>query len=143
MAQARSKDEVDYEQLELSDNLMDALRQCEDIFHLIKNAEDKQGIKNDTEPNFLLVKPLYEWAKGNDFVDITVYTDVLEGAIVRTIQRVEQTLRNIKKALSVIGNDTQIQKIEKASAIIKRDIVFSLSLYIDENKEIIGDPVNS
>ena len=122
---------------------MDALRQCEDIFHLIKNAEDKQGIKNDTEPNFLLVKPLYEWAKGNDFVDITVYTDVLEGAIVRTIQRVEQTLRNIKKALSVIGNDTQIQKIEKASAIIKRDIVFSLSLYIDENKEIIGDPVNS
>lgn len=122
---------------------MDALRQCEDIFHLIKNAEEKQGIKNDTEPNFLLVKPLYEWAKGNDFVDITVYTDVLEGAIVRTIQRVEQTLRNIKKALPVMGNDTQIQKIEKASAIIKRDIVFSLSLYIDENKEIIGDPVNS
>ena len=85
-----------------------------------------------------MVKALYEWAKGSDFVDITEHTDVLEGAIVRTIQRVEQTLRNVKKALTVIGNDTQSKKIEKAIVTIKRDIVFSVSLYLDENKEILN-----
>lgn len=138
VAQARSRDEVDINSLELTDNLLTALDECQQIFDTIKQAEEKQGIKNDTEPNFLLVKPLYEWAKGSDFVDITEHTDVLEGAIVRTIQRVEQTLRNVKKALTVIGNDTQSKKIDKAIAIIKRDIVFSLSLYLDENKEILN-----
>lgn len=138
VAQGRSREEVDLDSLELPDNLLTALDECKEIFESIKKAELKQGIKNETEPNFLLVKALYEWAKGSDFVDITEHTDVLEGAIVRTIQRVEQTLRNVKKALTVIGNDTQSKKIEKAIVIIKRDIVFSVSLYLDENKEILN-----
>lgn len=138
VAQARSRDEFDLDSLDVPDNLMEALNQCHDICSVIKDAESKQEIEGSLEPNFLLVKPLYEWAKGRDFVDITEYTEVLEGAIVRTIQRVEQTLRNIKRALTVIGNDTQLQKVDKAMVVIKRDIAFSLSLYIDENKEIIG-----
>lgn len=138
VAQARSRDEFDLEELEVPDTLKTALRQCQDIFAMITEAEKKQEIQGSLEPNFLLVKPLYEWAKGRDFVEITLHTDVLEGAIVRSIQRVEQTLRSIKKALTVIGNDTQHENVEKATVIIKRDIAFALSLYIDENKEILG-----
>lgn len=138
VAQGRSRDEFNLEDLDVPDSLMVALKQCQDIFDLIKGAEQKQEIKSDIEPNYLLVKTLHEWAKGSDFVDITEHTDVLEGAIVRTIQRVEQTLRSIKRGLTVIGNDTQMEKVEKATVIIKRDIAFALSLYIDENKEILA-----
>lgn len=138
VAQGRSRDEFDLEELDVPETLMVALRQCTDIFTMIGEAEKKHEIEGSLEPNFLLVKPLYEWAKGRDFVEITLHTEVLEGAIVRSIQRVEQTLRSIKKALTVIGNDTQLENVEKATVIIKRDIAFALSLYIDENKEILG-----
>ena len=139
VAQARSKDEIDPESIDVPESLKDALRRCQDIYTAISEAERKANIEGSdaNQPIFLLVKPLYEWAKGKDFVDITEHTDVLEGAIVRTIQRVEQTLRNIKRALTVLGNDTQLQKVEKAGTIIKRDIAFALSLYIDENKDIL------
>lgn len=143
VAQAKSKEETDIESLEIPQTLVDALIKCEEIFKWINEAEKKNGLVEEEEEmkqpqaNFLLVKPLYEWARGKDFVEISEFTEVLEGAIVRTIQRVEQTLRNIKKALTVLGNDTQVQKVEKASATIKRDIAFALSLYIDENKEIL------
>lgn len=83
----------------------------------------------------MMVKPLFEWAKGCDFVEVCEHTDVLEGAIVRSIQRVERTLKNIKKALTLIGNKTLIENVEKATEVIKRDIVFSLSLYIDQSTE--------
>lgn len=145
VAQARSQEETDIESLEIPQTLIDALIKCEEIFMWINETEKKHGLGEEGEngknkqpqANFLLVKPLFEWAKGKDFVEISEFTEVLEGAIVRTIQRVEQTLRNIKRALTVLGNDTQIQKVDKASAIIKRDIAFALSLYIDENKEIL------
>lgn len=135
MAQARSKEQVKIQQLEIPETLKVALEQVKEIFDLIKSTEEKQEIKNEIEPVFLLVKPMYEWAKGRDFVEISELTEVLEGAIIRTIQRIEQTLRNIKRALTVIGNETQLLKVEKASQVIKRDIAFALSLYIDENKE--------
>ena len=48
--------------------------------------------------NFGLVEVVYEWARGMPFSDITSLTDVQEGIIVRTIQRLDETLRDVKDA---------------------------------------------
>lgn len=79
--------------------------------------------------NFGLVEVVYEWARGMPFSDITQLTDVQEGVIVRTIQRLDETLRDVKDAARVIGDPVLYQKMDQASAIIKRDIVFAASLY--------------
>ena len=79
--------------------------------------------------NFGLVEVVYEWARGMPFSVITSLTDVQEGIIVRTIQRLDETLRDVKDAARVIGDPVLYQKMDAASSIIKRDIVFAASLY--------------
>ena len=79
--------------------------------------------------NFGLVEVVHEWARGMPFADITQLTDVQEGVIVRTIQRLDETLRDVKDAARVIGDPVLYQKMDEASSIIKRDIVFAASLY--------------
>ena len=48
--------------------------------------------------NFGLVEVVYEWARGLPFAQITTLTDVQEGVIVRTIQRLDEMLRDVKDA---------------------------------------------
>ena len=63
------------------------------------------------------------------FSDITSLTDVQEGIIVRCIQRLNETLRDVRNAARIIGDPVLYQKMEEASTMIKRDIVFAASLY--------------
>ena len=79
--------------------------------------------------NFGLVEVVFEWARGMPFAEITQLTDVQEGVIVRTIQRLDEALRDVKDAARVIGDPVLYQKMDESSSIIKRDIVFAASLY--------------
>nr|GLL30960.1 DExH-box ATP-dependent RNA helicase DExH11 isoform X2 [Ipomoea trifida] len=79
---------------------------------------------------FGLVEVVYEWAKGTPFADICELTDVPEGVIVRTIVRLDETCREFKNAAAIMGNSALYKKMETASNVIKRDIVFAASLYI-------------
>jgi antiviral helicase SKI2 len=80
--------------------------------------------------NFGLVEVVYEWAGGMPFSNITQLTDVQEGVIVRTIQRLDEVLRNVKDGARVIGDPVLYQKMDEASTLVKRDIVFAASLYL-------------
>jgi antiviral helicase SKI2 len=44
--------------------------------------------------------------------------------------RLDETLRDFKSAAKIIGEYTLATKMEQASALIKRDIVFASSLYV-------------
>ena len=68
--------------------------------------------------------------QGTPFADICELTDVPEGMIVRTIVRLDETCREFKNAAAIMGNSALHKKMETASNAIKRDIVFSASLYI-------------
>jgi antiviral helicase SKI2 len=114
---------------------VEALGLCKESYARVKGIELEEGVVNESSNsglNFSLVKPIYEWSRGKDFIEICEYTDILEGAIIRSIQRIEMTLRNVRSALAIIGNTTLIEKIEAANLAIKRDIAFALSLYIEE-----------
>lgn len=63
------------------------------------------------------------------FSEITGLTDVQEGIIVRCIQRLDEVLRDVRNAARIIGDEILKQKMEEASSLIKRDIVFAASLY--------------
>ena len=52
-----------------------------------------------------------------------------EGIIVRCIQRLDEVLRDVRNAARIIGDPILYQKMEEASSMIKRDIVFAASLY--------------
>ncbi|KAJ1984889.1 Antiviral helicase ski2 [Dimargaris verticillata] len=78
---------------------------------------------------FGLMEVVYEWARGLTFNEITELTDVQEGTIVRTIVRLEDTCREVRAAARTIGDSQLYQKMEQVSALIKRDIVFTTSLY--------------
>lgn len=79
--------------------------------------------------NFGLVEVVYEWAKAMPFKDVVELTDVLEGSIVRTIVRLDETCREVQGAARAIGDSALLEKMEQASAAIRRDIVFAASLY--------------
>ncbi|XP_062604203.1 superkiller complex protein 2-like [Saccostrea cucullata] len=94
-------------------------RQCG--MNLVGDYED--------EFKFGLMEVVFEWARGLPFAEITGLTDVQEGIIVRCIQRLHETLRDVRNAARIIGDPVLYRKMEEASNMIKRDIVFAASLY--------------
>ncbi|KAI9851279.1 MAG: hypothetical protein M1838_004113 [Thelocarpon superellum] len=83
-----------------------------------------------SRPRFGLVEVVYEWARGMSFNRITDLTDVLEGTIVRVINRLDETCREVKNAARIIGDPTLFLKMQECQEMIKRDITAVASLYM-------------
>lgn len=83
-----------------------------------------------SRPRFGLMEVVYEWARGMSFKNITDLTPVLEGTIVRTITRLDETCREVKNAARIIGDPELYQKMQAAQEMIKRDITAVASLYM-------------
>jgi antiviral helicase SKI2 len=54
----------------------------------------------------------------------------MEGSIVRSISRLEETLREVRDAARVMGSARLFQQMKEASEAIKRDVIFAASLYV-------------
>lgn len=114
-----------------------ALKECVAAFEQINDtilAEEQRcqaGIQAENNLNFGLIEVVYEWAKNKPFAEIMKLTEVQEGIIVRCIQQLDETLRDVKTAAIRIGNPGLQSKMEEASEAIKRDIVFTASLYTE------------
>uniref|UniRef100_W8B7G6 Helicase SKI2W n=1 Tax=Ceratitis capitata TaxID=7213 RepID=W8B7G6_CERCA len=96
---------------------------------LAEELRHKTIIESDSRLNFGLLEVVYEWARNKPFAEIMKLTEVQEGIIVRCIQQLDETLRDVKTAAIRIGNPALQSKMEDASTAIKRDIVFTASLY--------------
>ncbi|KAI0476322.1 DSHCT domain-containing protein [Xylariaceae sp. FL0804] len=95
---------------------------------VIQSAEDSNDFVS--RPRFGLVEVVYEWARGMSFRSITDLTDVLEGTVVRTITRLDETCREVKNAARIVGDPDLYQKMQQAQEMIKRDITAVASLYM-------------
>ncbi|KAH8247436.1 hypothetical protein KR038_004152 [Drosophila bunnanda] len=113
------------------------LKKCVEAFEQINEtilAEEQRYhavIEAENRLNFGLIEVVYEWARNKPFAEIMKLTEVQEGIIVRCIQQLDETLRDVKTAAIRIGNPGLQSKMEEASAAIKRDIVFTASLYTE------------
>lgn len=63
------------------------------------------------------------------FAEIAQLTDVQEGTVVRCIQRLDEVLKEVRQAARIVGDSVLGSKMERASLSIRRDIVFTASLY--------------
>ncbi|TPX41563.1 hypothetical protein SeMB42_g05518 [Synchytrium endobioticum] len=118
-------------QPKLGDKLVAGRKEMDRVALAMYDIQEEYGIEGQ-HPETLrygLVQVVYEWARGTSFRDITEMSDVLEGTIVRCIVRLDETCREVRGAAKLIGDATLHEKMEQASALIKRDIVFSPSLY--------------
>ncbi|KAI1502058.1 DSHCT domain-containing protein [Biscogniauxia marginata] len=95
---------------------------------VIQSTEDSNDFVS--RPRFGLMEVVYEWARGMSFKNITDLTDVLEGTIVRTITRLDETCREVKNAARIIGDPELYQKMQTTQELIKRDITAVASLYM-------------
>uniref|UniRef100_A0A8B9R9N8 SKI2 homolog, superkiller viralicidic activity 2-like n=1 Tax=Astyanax mexicanus TaxID=7994 RepID=A0A8B9R9N8_ASTMX len=78
---------------------------------------------------FGLTEVVYCWARGMPFAEIAMLTDVQEGTVVRCIQRLDEVLKEVRQAARIVGDSVLGSKMERASLAIRRDIVFTASLY--------------
>ena len=95
--------------------------------------------------NFGMMNIAYEWAKGTPLKDILeiVTEEVQEGLIVRTLQRLDEVLADIKEASELMGNSASLgdgtslaEKMDQTSRAIRRDIVFAPSLYTQADSDL-------
>eukprot|EP00884_Botryococcus_braunii_P015661 jgi/Botrbrau1/2779/Bobra.0164s0056.1 len=96
-------------------------------------ADAKLGVDVDEYVNSFrpeLMEVAAAWARGTRFADIAKMTDIFEGSLVRAIRRIEEILRQLASAASVIGEADLKARFEDAIQRIKRDIIFAASLYL-------------
>jgi len=98
------------------------------LHQVIQSSEESNDFAS--KPRFGLMEVVYEWARGMSFKNITGLTDVLEGTIVRTINRLDETCREVKNAARIIGDPDLYQKMAAAQEMIRRDITAVASLYM-------------
>lgn len=54
---------------------------------------------------------VYEWACGTSFAEICQLTEVMEGAIVRTVMRLDETCREFRDAARIMGNTQLLEQV--------------------------------
>ncbi|KAL7016749.1 hypothetical protein ACKWTF_010116 [Chironomus riparius] len=119
----------------VTEKLKKLMQDFVDVENDIREVETKYNVGKADETvekdrlNFGLVEVVYEWARNKPFAEIMQLTDIKEGVIVRCIQQLHETLRDVKDAARIIGDPVLHSKMEEASNSIKRDIVFAASLY--------------
>ncbi|XP_043472430.1 helicase SKI2W [Leptopilina heterotoma] len=118
--------------MSLNKRLKDLQKIVSDEYEILKTKEMKYNLTPAPPLNFGLVKVVYQWARAESFANIMNLTDVQEGIIVRCIQQLNETLRDVKNAAIIIGNPILKEKMDEASSAIKRDIVFTASLYTQD-----------
>ncbi|KAL4438755.1 hypothetical protein ABPG74_013428 [Tetrahymena malaccensis] len=98
-------------------------------------SEIKDAIAQIFNPQ--LIKVAYEWVQGKDFLQVTKLQDGQEGAIIRSMLRLNNLMKNIKNSAQYIGNNSLSLKIESCQEKMRRDIIFAQSLYLEEDNKLI------
>ena len=78
-----------------------------------------------------LMSVVYAWANGATFEALTQMCDLFEGSLIRVIRRLSELLDELQSAAKAIGNDELYKKFDDGAKMIRRDIVFAASLYIE------------
>ncbi|KAG8468908.1 hypothetical protein KFE25_007426 [Diacronema lutheri] len=79
-----------------------------------------------------LVDLVFEWCRGKRFVDLMLMTKQYEGSIIRMLHRLEELMRQLLSAAKTIGDAELEDKCARGGALLRRDIVFAASLYLDD-----------
>ncbi|XP_068188330.1 superkiller complex protein 2 [Antennarius striatus] len=118
----------------ITNTLQEGIDRVMSVAQRIGELQRECGIPQTAEEfvgqfKFGLTEVVYCWARGMPFAEIALLTDVQEGTVVRCIQRLDEVLKEVRHAARIVGDSVLGSKMEKASLAIRRDIVFTASLY--------------
>ncbi|ORD94329.1 SK2L2 [Enterospora canceri] len=97
---------------------------------LNRNGIDTTRTEYVQNYSFYMMDIVKLWMGGASFAEICKGTNVFEGSIIRSFKRLEELLRQLSSAATVIGNNELVNLFGQGIYLIKRDIVFANSLYI-------------
>lgn len=80
---------------------------------------------------FSLCEAVLRWAEGSTFADIMKLTDLEEGDVTNSVKRLSELLKDAANVADAVGNEELHGNITEAIEIIKRDIIFNGSLYLE------------
>ncbi|KAK9889604.1 hypothetical protein WA026_006977 [Henosepilachna vigintioctopunctata] len=128
-------DEKSNENPKLTDELSGPLRKMQDLARRIAKVSTEARLPLDEDAYVEKFRPflmdiVFKWCNGASFSELCSSTDIFEGSIVRCMRRLEELLRQMVQASKTIGNTDLEDKFNTAIKMIKRDIVFSASLYL-------------
>ena len=110
----------------MAPGLSAACDRLEEITMAMATAQIDEGIAIEPAEymqellHFGLCSVAFEWASGLQFVDVCQMTEVMEGSIVRCITRLDEMCRMVRNGALVVGDTALYEKMERASAAIKR-----------------------
>lgn len=118
----------------INNTLQEGIERVVSVAKRIGELQRECGITQTAEEfvgqfKFGLTEVVYCWARGMPFAEIAQLTDVQEGTVVRCIQRLDEVLKEVRHAARIVGDSVLGSKMERASLAIRRDIVFTASLY--------------
>eukprot|EP01006_Ploeotia_vitrea_P011915 TRINITY_DN31653_c0_g1_i1.p1 TRINITY_DN31653_c0_g1~~TRINITY_DN31653_c0_g1_i1.p1 ORF type:complete len:959 (-),score=119.94 TRINITY_DN31653_c0_g1_i1:119-2995(-) len=128
-------DEKSTDQPEIPKGMEAPLKKCKDTMAQIVKVklESKMEIEEDKELakiNPAVIEVVHKWMNGKTFAETIKGTTVFEGSIIRILRRLEEVLRQCTAASRALGDEKLVSKFQEAHRDIKRDIVFSASLYL-------------
>lgn len=117
--------------------LQAAIVKCKKIMIEVTNLEKSYGIRDFegseiSKLKFGLVPVMYAWAKQEplkNIMEMPVEFNFQEGMLVRWIQQLLETLKEVEAAARLMGDPGVPSKLQAAGTSIKRGIVFAPSLY--------------
>jgi len=121
-------------ELEISKQFWDTSIYVETVINELVRAEQEEGVENsqgaDERINYYFYEMIYEWAKQKSFFEVSGMSDIDDGLVVRMVTSVAHTAEQVKRAAEVMGDTVLVQKMTDAMALVKRDIIFTPSLYL-------------
>eukprot|EP01062_Namystynia_karyoxenos_P005940 TRINITY_DN12064_c0_g1_i1.p1 TRINITY_DN12064_c0_g1~~TRINITY_DN12064_c0_g1_i1.p1 ORF type:complete len:1340 (+),score=463.64 TRINITY_DN12064_c0_g1_i1:91-4020(+) len=108
-----------------------------DLVTRLAEVQKQLGLPIDPEEyvqdvlSFNIMEACWEWAHGTPFLNILEVTKVREGTLVSNITRVDGACREIAKAAQALGDSALFEKFTRCSELIRRDVVFCTSLYLE------------
>lgn len=123
---------------DISDGFKNALSflsdQAEKLISIEKQfgVLDTLGFEVETRLNFYFYELMYGWACKKTFSEVVQESPGIdEGTIVKMVNSVERICVQIKTAARNLEDGALAKKMEEAAALIKRDIIFTPSLYLE------------
>src|SRR5690606_13803078 len=116
---------------ELDEEIKDKMEILNEAYSDYRNRLEKLGIPCGKRVNHGMSNAVYSWCRRLSLGVIVAKYDVQEGSFVRLILRLEECCREMIVVAQMIGDTVLESKFNEVSSLIKRDVVFTPSLYID------------
>ncbi|KIJ27866.1 hypothetical protein M422DRAFT_61991 [Sphaerobolus stellatus SS14] len=121
----------------LREELAGPLRTMQEVARRIAKVANESKLLVDEDDyvssfNVELMDTVLQWCRGASFFEIIKLTEQFEGNLVRVFRRLQELIRQISKAATVIGNLELEEKLKKASEMLERpnSVIFCSSLYL-------------